>query len=222
MRRVDALSLEYPFYGRRQMEPHLRRDRRVGRAASGPSADAPDGPGSDLPHAAYERRPAGPSRLSVPAVRADEAVYFHELADGFAAERLGRGLEHVLQPRTSALRAWRTHAGRSLRRRGASRMSIRTPRRSLLREQVVAPPVRRRSGHCMTRAVTASVRHIVELPVLCPAARPRAESDGRRGGHPPQGIWKSRGRSLPTMPAPRAAGFPCAHRERRPDYDSIG
>ena len=33
MRRIDALSLEYPFYGSRQMARHLRREERVGGTA---------------------------------------------------------------------------------------------------------------------------------------------------------------------------------------------
>ncbi len=59
MRRTDALSLEFPFYGSRQMARHLRRGVVSVGAASGPSADACDGPGSNLREAAYERRVAG-------------------------------------------------------------------------------------------------------------------------------------------------------------------
>ena len=69
-------------------------------------------------------------------------------------------------------------------------MSIRTPRRGPIsagivpREQVVAPPVRRGSGRCMTGAVTASPRRAVEVPGLWTPGRRRAESEGRRGGRP--------------------------------------
>ena len=47
MRRIDALSLEYPFYGSRQMARHLRREGVLVGRRRGPSADARDGPGSD-------------------------------------------------------------------------------------------------------------------------------------------------------------------------------
>ena len=69
-------------------------------------------------------------------------------------------------------------------------MSIRTPQRGPIsagivpREQVVAPPVRRGSGHRMTGAITASPRRAVEVPGLWTPGRRRAESEGRRGGRP--------------------------------------
>ncbi len=73
-------------------------------------------------------------------------------------------------------------------------MSIRTPQRGptsagivpgiVPREQVVAPPVRRGSGHRMTGALTASPRRAVEVPGLWTPGRRRAESEGRRGGRP--------------------------------------
>ena len=69
-------------------------------------------------------------------------------------------------------------------------MSIRTSPRGPVsagivpRERVVAPPVRRRSGHSMTGAVPASPRRAVEVPGLWTPGRRRAESEGRRGGRP--------------------------------------
>ena len=45
-----------------------------------------------------------------------EAVYLHELADGFVAEQVISGMDDILQRRASALGARRTHAGRSLPR----------------------------------------------------------------------------------------------------------
>ena len=54
----------------------------------------------------------------------------------------------------------------------------------VLREEAVAPPVFRRSGHCMSGAVTASPRRAVEVPGLWTPGRRRAESEGRRGGRP--------------------------------------
>ena len=53
-----------------------------------------------------------------------EAVYLHELADGFAAERVIGGMDDVLRQRTSALGARGPHAGRGLRR-GAGSVSMR-------------------------------------------------------------------------------------------------
>ena len=55
MRRMDELSLQYPFYGSRQMARHLGARGRVGGTAPGPPADASDGAGSALPQAAYEQ-----------------------------------------------------------------------------------------------------------------------------------------------------------------------
>ena len=49
-----------------------------------------------------------------------EAVYLHELADGFEAEAGDRDLDDVLQRRTSALGARGSHAGRGLRRGACS------------------------------------------------------------------------------------------------------
>ena len=68
-------------------------------------------------------------------------------------------------------------------------MSIRTVRPAsitagvVLREEAVAPPVFRSSGHRMSAAVTA-LRPAVEVPGLWTPGRRRAESEGRRGGRP--------------------------------------
>ena len=79
----------------------------------------------------------------------------------------------------------------------------------LLREQVVVLAVLRRSGHCMTGAVTVFVRHAVEVPDLWTPGRRRAESEGRRGGRP-HALGNlagercrpclRRGREIPTLP----------------------
>ena len=54
----------------------------------------------------------------------------------------------------------------------------------VLREEAVAPPVFRRSGHCMSGPVAESLRRAVEVPGLWTPGRRRAESEGRRGGRP--------------------------------------
>ena len=59
-----------------------------------------------------------------------EAVYLHELADGFAAERVIAAWMTFLQSRTSALGARRTHTGRSLLR-GARGVSTRAAGRGI-------------------------------------------------------------------------------------------
>ena len=54
----------------------------------------------------------------------------------------------------------------------------------VLREEAGAPPVFRRSGHCMSGPVAESLRRAVEVPGLWTPGRRRAESEGRRGGRP--------------------------------------
>ncbi len=83
---------------------------------------------------------------------------------------------------------WGTYAGRNLRR-GACGVSIRTVRSAsitagvVLREEAVAPPVFRRSGHRMI-AITEFPRRAVAVPGLWTPGQRRAESEGRRGGRP--------------------------------------
>ena len=117
-----------------------------------------------------------------------EAVYLHELADGFAAERVIAAMTFYSHVRSHSALAGRTPA--EALRPGACGVSIRTARPApntagvVLREQAVAPPVLRRSGPYMSGAVTPSVRRAVEVPGLWTAARRRAESGGRRGRRP--------------------------------------
>ncbi len=91
----------------------------------------------------------------------------------------------------------------------------------VLREQSVALLVLRRSDHRGSGAVIASVRHAVEVPGLWTPGQRCAESEGseRRAS---TGLWKSRGRSLPTIPAPgpRDSHTPTAHRHL--GYDQAG
>ena len=148
--------------------------------ASKSSTTPPPRPGRPLPLSAACCRSPGSLKY--------EAVYLHELADGFATERVIAAWMTFYSHITSALDSWGTYAGRSLRR-GACGVSIRTVRPAsiaagvVLREEAVAPPVFRRSGHRMT-AITEPLRRAVEVPGLWTPGRRRAESEGRRGGRP--------------------------------------
>ena len=96
-------------------------------------------------------------------------------------------------------------------------MSIRTVQLAsvatgiVLREQVVALLVLRRSAPRGSGVVTASPRHAVEVPGLWMPGRRCVESEGRRGGHP-QALANlagdrcrpclRQGREIPTLPQP--------------------
>ncbi len=108
-------------------------------------------------------------------------------------------------------------------------MSIRTLRPEsimpgiVLRKEAGAPPVFRRSGHRMIRAVTESLRLAGEMPGRWTFGRRRAESEGGPGGRPqilgsfagdrcrPCRRW---GRKTPTLPQ-RIVILAMINRERR-------